>query len=172
MHVKTTVHGFEGYCVYTKGTVTLQTIFGEAPAQMICVVKFLVIDRPSAYNAIIICPILNALRVITCTYHLVMKFSIEFGFEVILGSQVMARECYVMAMSPKVVDTRLDVSTIFMIDDIELPTQGDLIMLRDLDPHGQTEKTVKKVVEISIGPDNPKKTVKIGTCMPPELRES
>ena len=69
-----------------------------------------------------------------------MKFPTEFGVGVVRGSQATARECYVMAMSPKLVSPRLDVSTIFMIDYIELPTQGDLIMLGDLDLRDETMK--------------------------------
>ena len=51
-----------------------------------------------------------------------------------------ARECYAMAMSPKLVNPRLDISTILMIDDVELPTRDDLIMLGDLDSRDETEK--------------------------------
>ena len=85
-----------------------------------------------------------------------------------------ARECYAMTMSLNLVSLRLDVSTIFMIDDIELPTQGDLVMLGDLDPRDETEKIGKMVAEvvgITIDPDHPEKTIKIGTCISPELGE-
>lgn len=40
---------------------------------------FLVIDRPSAYNAIIGRPTLNKLRAMTSTYHLKMKFLTNNG---------------------------------------------------------------------------------------------
>ena len=71
-----------------------------------------------------------------------------------------------MAISPKLVGSRLDFSAIFMIDNIEL--QGDMIILGDLDPRDETKKRgemIEEAVEISIDPKNPKKTINIGTCM-------
>ena len=40
-------------------------------------VKFLVVDCPSAYNAIICKPTLNALGVVVSTLHMAMKFPSE-----------------------------------------------------------------------------------------------
>ena len=45
VQVKTPLYGFAGDCVYTKGTITLPTIFGEAPAQTTRMVEFLVVDK-------------------------------------------------------------------------------------------------------------------------------
>ena len=114
LHVKTPLYGFVGDCLYTKGTITLPTTFGEAPTQMTRIVEFLVGYKLSAYNAIIEHPTLNAHHAVIYTYHVVMKFLTEFGVGVIRGSQVTTRECYTMTMSPKLVGPRYDVSTIFM----------------------------------------------------------
>jgi len=57
-------------------------------------VKFLLIDRPSAYNAILRRTTLNELKAITSTLHLKMKFSTEQGVGEFKGNQWVARQCY------------------------------------------------------------------------------
>jgi hypothetical protein len=57
-------------------------------------VKFLLIDRPLAYNAILGRTTLNELKAITSMSHLKMKFPIEHGVEEVKGDQWVARHCY------------------------------------------------------------------------------
>jgi hypothetical protein len=57
-------------------------------------VRFLIVDPPSAYNAILGRTALNDFKVVTSTPHLSMKFSTEEGVGVEKGDQRMARECY------------------------------------------------------------------------------
>ena len=66
--------GFIGDKVCPKGIVSLPIIVGTHPKQVSKMVNFLVINYPSVYNAIIGRLILNRLRVITSTYHLIFKF--------------------------------------------------------------------------------------------------
>ena len=61
-------------------------------------VDFLVVDRSSAYNMIIVRPTLNKLKVITSTYHLMMKFPIKDGVGELRGDQVVAQKCYNMSL--------------------------------------------------------------------------
>ena len=61
-------------------------------------VDFLVVDRPSAYNVIICRPALNKWRVVTSTYHLMMKFLTKEGVGEVKGDQVTARRCYNTSM--------------------------------------------------------------------------
>ena len=42
-------------------------------------VKFLVMDTPLVYNNILGRPTLNVLKVVVCTYHLLMKFPVTRG---------------------------------------------------------------------------------------------
>ena len=58
-------------------------------------VTLLVVDCSSAYIAIIRQPTLNAWRVATSTYHLLLKFPTEYGIRKARGDQMKARECYV-----------------------------------------------------------------------------
>jgi hypothetical protein len=50
-------------------------------------VKFMLIDRPSAYNAILERTALNELKAITSTSNLKMKFLIEHGVREVKGDQ-------------------------------------------------------------------------------------
>ena len=56
---------------------------------------FLVVDCSSAYNGIIERPTLNSWKAATLTYHLMIKFSTEYGIRELQGDQVAARECYI-----------------------------------------------------------------------------
>ena len=72
--IKTPLYGFDGEMVYIEGAIQLPVTFGVHPAKVTQMVDFLLVDQPSAYNAIIGRPALNALRVVVSTYHLTMKF--------------------------------------------------------------------------------------------------
>jgi hypothetical protein len=67
---------------------------GEFPRQKTIMVKFLVVDRPSAYNAILGRAALNELEAITSTAHLKMKFPTKEGVGEVRGDQWTARQCY------------------------------------------------------------------------------
>ncbi|GMN32862.1 hypothetical protein TIFTF001_049812 [Ficus carica] len=95
--VVTPLYGFAGECVRAEGVITLPVTMGEDLAQVTRMVNFLVVDHPSVYNAIIGRPTLNAMRAVTSTYHLMMKFPTENGIGVVVGSQKEARICYVNA---------------------------------------------------------------------------
>ncbi|XP_021757944.1 uncharacterized protein LOC110722980 [Chenopodium quinoa] len=61
--------------------------------------EFLVIDVPSAYNAIVSWPLIHDMLAVVSTYHLTMVYVSNAGTtERVRGSQTMARECYVSAL--------------------------------------------------------------------------
>ena len=66
--------GFTGDAVPTEGMITLTVVAGRYPRQSRALVNFLVVKAPSAYNAILGRPDLNALRAVVSTYHLKLKF--------------------------------------------------------------------------------------------------
>jgi hypothetical protein len=80
--------------VLPTGTIALRLTAGSAPKEKTVMVDFLVVDRPSAYNAIVGRPTLNKLMAATSTYHLKMKFPTEYGVGVVRGNQREARQCY------------------------------------------------------------------------------
>ena len=61
-------------------------------------VDFLVIDQPSAFNAVLGRPSLRALKAITSIYHMLMKFPTSNGVGRVQGNQEEARRCYNQAV--------------------------------------------------------------------------
>ena len=68
---------------------------GDYPQQITKDVTFLVVDCSSTYNAIFRRPTLNSWKVITLTYHLMIKFPNDYGMGELRGNQVVTRECYI-----------------------------------------------------------------------------
>ena len=59
---------------------------------------FLVVNCLSAYNAILGRSTLNSWKVVTSTYHLMIKFPTDYSVGELRGNQVAVRECYVAIM--------------------------------------------------------------------------
>ena len=70
--------GFGGTRVYPLGAITLRVMVEDYPQQITNDVTFLVVDCSSAYNAILGRPTLNSWKAVTSTYHLMIKFLIEY----------------------------------------------------------------------------------------------
>jgi len=85
--------------VIPKGIVTLTMIIGTYLAQVIKEIDFLIVDCPSKYNIILGRPTLNKLRAATLTYYLKVKFPTAHRVGEIKGDQVLARECYQVALA-------------------------------------------------------------------------
>ncbi|KAL0457987.1 UNVERIFIED_CONTAM: hypothetical protein Slati_0425900 [Sesamum latifolium] len=60
--------------------------------------KFLVVDVPSAYNVILGRPTLNAFQALISMYHMKIKFSTSGGVEKVQGDPLQSRRCYVEAV--------------------------------------------------------------------------
>ena len=85
--------GFEGTRVHPLGVVTLPVTIGNYPQQITKDVTFLVVDCLFAYNAILGRPTLNSWKVVTSTYHLMIKFPTEYRVGEVRGDQVAVCEC-------------------------------------------------------------------------------
>ena len=90
--------GFTGDKICPVGIITLPITIGTYPKQVSKTIDFLVVDCPSAYNAIIGQPTLNQLRAMTSTYHLLIKFPTEHGIGEVRGDQIAAKECYLASL--------------------------------------------------------------------------
>ena len=77
--------GFGGIRVFPLGAVTLSMTVGDYPQQITRDVTFLVVDCSSAYNGILELPTLNSWKAATSTYHLMIKFPIEYGIGELQG---------------------------------------------------------------------------------------
>ena len=87
--------GFGGMRVFPIGAVMLIVTMGDYPQQITKKVTFLVVDCSSAYNAILGRPTLNSWKAVTSTYHLMIKFLMDYRVGELRENQVAARECYI-----------------------------------------------------------------------------
>ena len=90
--------GFGGTRVFPFGAVTLFVMVGNYPQQITKDVTFLMVDCSSAYNTIIGRHTLNSWKAVTSTYHLMIKFPIDYGIGELRESQLAACECYTAMM--------------------------------------------------------------------------
>jgi hypothetical protein len=96
--------GFAGEKVSPLGSIELPVTVGTYPRQKVIMVKFMIVDRSLAYNAIFGRTALNELKAITSTPHLSMKFPTPEGVGVAKGDQREARRCYNLSLKnpPKI----------------------------------------------------------------------
>jgi hypothetical protein len=86
--------GFAGEQVMPLGSIELQVTVGSPPAQKTIPVKFLIVDQPSAYNAIFGRTAQAELKAVTSIPHFCMKFLTEVGVGVVRREQKAACKCY------------------------------------------------------------------------------
>ena len=97
--VNVSLIGFGEMKVLLVDTISLPVVVGSYPRQINKEVNFLVVNCSSSYNAIIGRPILNSLRVATSTYHLSVKFPIEYGIGEVQRDQLAAKEYYLAMLA-------------------------------------------------------------------------
>ncbi|KAL0448850.1 UNVERIFIED_CONTAM: hypothetical protein Slati_1441400 [Sesamum latifolium] len=71
---------------------------GEGATRKTCMLKFLVVDVPSAYNVILGRPTLNAFQVVISIYHMKIKFPTPGGVGEVQGDHLQSRKIYVEAV--------------------------------------------------------------------------
>jgi hypothetical protein len=96
--------GFVGEKVSPLRSIELPITAGTYPRTRVIMIKFLIVDRASAYNAIFRRTALNKLKAVTSTPHLSMKFPTPEGVGVVKGDQREARRCYNLSLknSPEI----------------------------------------------------------------------
>ncbi|XP_021737589.1 uncharacterized protein LOC110704120 [Chenopodium quinoa] len=91
--------GFGGKHVYPLGTIKLPVRLGEKKKGRSLVHTFLVVDTPLPYNMIIGRPLLNRVKAVISTYHLLLQFETDDGsVGKIYGDQFEGRKCYVESL--------------------------------------------------------------------------
>ena len=149
--------------------------FGQHLAQVTQMVNFLLVDQPSAYNAIIHRPTLNALKAVVSTYHLAMKFPVEDLVGEVRGDQAESCQCY--TMSTRVAKKHKVMNTIFHLEDVEVPPTSNNIShtLGELDPQEKEKEKrggpVEELESIKLDNQHPKCTVQIGSQLPGSFRD-
>ena len=71
--------GFGGTRVFPFRSVTLSVMVDDYSQRITKDITFLVVDCSSAYNAIIRRPTLNSWKAVKSTYHLMIKFPMDYG---------------------------------------------------------------------------------------------
>ncbi|KAL0361145.1 UNVERIFIED_CONTAM: hypothetical protein Sradi_3799000 [Sesamum radiatum] len=96
--VEASLYGFSGEVVYPRGMISLPLTLGTFPLRKTYLLRFLVVDIPSAYNVILGRPRLNAFRAIISTYHMKIKFPMVGGVGEAQANVLQARRCYIEAI--------------------------------------------------------------------------
>lgn len=147
--------GFTGDRLLPLGTISLPITTGKGERQATRAINFLVVDYPSAYNAILGRHALNQLRAVTSTYHLLMQFSMDKGVREVKGDQVAAKECY-MASLKGGSGSRENIS----IDSLEVQDERTRVLA---EPGGELE-------DIVLNPDTPDETTRVGLDLLKEFK--
>ncbi|RDX96689.1 Retrovirus-related Pol polyprotein from transposon 17.6, partial [Mucuna pruriens] len=93
------LYGFSGVRVPIKGTVELDTIFGEGDNAKMIQVLYTVIEAEASYNIIMGRPALNRLKAIVSTYHLCMKYPTSEGVGAVWANSGMAKRSAINTLS-------------------------------------------------------------------------
>ncbi|KAL0444280.1 UNVERIFIED_CONTAM: hypothetical protein Slati_2150700 [Sesamum latifolium] len=96
--VNTSLYGFAGEVVHPRGMISLRLTMGAGTTRKTCMLKFLVVDVPSAYNVILGRPTLTAFQAVISIYHMKIKFLTPGGVGEVQGDHLQSRKCYVEAV--------------------------------------------------------------------------
>ena len=140
--------GFGGTRVLPLGAITLFVVVGDYPQQIAKDVTFLVVDCSFSYNAILGRHTLNSWKVVTSTYHLMIKFPTDYCVGELRGNQVAAHECYVSMME-----------------------MDDHLQAMNIEEHRTATEPVEKLEEVLLDDSDHKRTTKIGTLASPAIRQ-
>ncbi|XP_065636550.1 uncharacterized protein LOC136070478 [Quercus suber] len=137
--------GFGGTRVVPIGSITLPVTVGDYPQELTRNIMFLVVDCSSAYNGILGRPTLNSWKAATSTYHLMIKFPMDYGIGELRGDQATARECYIVML--------------------EMEDQHQAMCIEE---QRTVVEPVEELEEITLNESKPERTTRIGTltCQP------
>ncbi|KAL0433455.1 UNVERIFIED_CONTAM: hypothetical protein Slati_2679800 [Sesamum latifolium] len=96
--VNTSLYRFAGEVVHPRGMVSLALTMGVGVTRKTCMLKFFVVDVPSAYNGIPGRPTLNAFQAVISTYHMKINFSTPGEVGEVQGNPLQSRKCYMEAV--------------------------------------------------------------------------
>ncbi|KAL0402092.1 UNVERIFIED_CONTAM: Transposon Ty3-G Gag-Pol polyprotein [Sesamum latifolium] len=166
--VDTSLYDFAGEVVHPWGMISLPLTLGTSPLRKTCLLKFLVVDVPSAYNVIGGRPTLNAFRAIISTYHMKIKFPVAGGVGEAQADVLQARKCYVEVIKrgkKRMLEEASDEENSNKRGKDPMPRPE----LKEEDPVAVQPVEELLTVELILG--NPDKITKIGSKMKEGVRE-
>ncbi|XP_065039398.1 uncharacterized protein LOC135673926 [Musa acuminata AAA Group] len=147
--------GFTGDSISPLGAITLPLTLGTPPRSKTVMTTFLVVDLPTAYNAILGRPTLNKVRAVVSTYYQTIKFPTRAGVGELTGSPRESRRCYLTSVT---LDKRARTEA----------SQEDPRETKKLTPHPEPRGST---VDIPLREARPDQTVKVGSELPERERE-
>ena len=99
-------HDFIGDSIFPEGSIELAVSFGEEPKRSTAISNFMEFKCRSSYNAIIGRPTLVAMKEVTSTYHLCLKFPTLCSITFVRENQYEARMCYTTSVRSAPVDSK------------------------------------------------------------------
>ncbi|XP_065049834.1 uncharacterized protein LOC135679779 [Musa acuminata AAA Group] len=153
--VRSDLTGFTGNSVSPLGSVTLPLTLGTPPKTKTVMSTFLIVDLPTAYNAILGRPSLNKSRALVSTYHQTVKFPTHAGTGEAWGSPRESRRCDLTAVS---LHNRAKTET---------PLDDPRKMKRP-NPHPEPSSPT---YDVSLKKGRPDRTIKVGADLPQDERE-
>ena len=137
-----------GTIILPVGTIILPVVVGSYPQQITNEMNFLVVDYSSSYNAIIGRPTLNSWKTVTSTYHLLVKFPMEYGIGQAQGDQLAIRECYLAMLA-------LD----------------EHLQTRSIEERRVVAEPMEVLEDVLLQQDDPEKFTRIRTSMKEKMKE-
>ena len=101
--------------------------------------NFLVLDCSLSYNAIIERPTLNSWKAVTSTYHLSLKFPMEYGVGQVQEDQLAARECYLAMLA-----------------------MDEQVQKMSIEERRDVVEPIEALENISLDEDNPERCTRVG----------
>ncbi|KAK0581857.1 hypothetical protein LWI29_018844 [Acer saccharum] len=142
--------------------------------------EFIVVDTPSAYNAILGRPFLSGIRGVLSIYHNVLKFPVRTKVGEVRGDQQAACTCYAMSTNPAALakqcayvtnesDHRIPELDHYILEEGEVP---DMIIeeIEEEERRWIGGHPTEQLEEIQIRKGDPTKVVKIGGALDREVR--
>ena len=128
------IYGFANQPIPVKGTIMLPITMGDGEHTMNALVYFLIVDQPSAYNAIIDRPLMKKIKMVTAIYCLTVKFPTPIGIGYMRSDQRTARQCHLLLIElatrqPTIIQGTTPGSSVHAIT----PAQPESINLEQLD---------------------------------------
>ncbi|KAL0406077.1 UNVERIFIED_CONTAM: hypothetical protein Slati_3921600 [Sesamum latifolium] len=166
--VDTSFYGFPGEVVHPRGMISLPLTLGSSPLRKTCLLKFRLVDIPSAYNVILGRPTLNIFREIISTYHMKIKFLVVGEVGEAQADMLEARKCYVEVIN------RGKKRVLEEASGEENPSKRGKdptprLELKEEDP--VAVQLVDELLTIELIPGDPDKMTKIGSKMKEDVRE-
>ena len=165
------VYGFANQPIGVKGLITLPVTLGQGENKVTIPADFLVVDLPSAYNAIIGRPLMKQTSMVTAVYCLTVKFPTPTGVGYIKANQATARQCHLQSLqlSQQIAGTLgTDLSgDVLAIEQLSDP----IIPLEELDPREDYLKPepVEQTQDVRLGQGEDRVT-KVGSLLHPHQK--